>query len=234
MDFSSSRYGNSRAVDGVPEGQRNNSAATVAGKYLAESSKNDWETIAWPKLQEWNDKNTPPLSTEELRKVFESIAERELQKRENDKTESTAGFDLKNYPKVSLQEALEAIETVLPGKRDLALLAIAVNLSQFVDTKTPLWLMFVGVPSSAKTEIVRMLKFAPTAFFLDTLTENAFICGSKTRSGDNPTDLLPLLNGKCFVVKDFTTTLSQKEESVRKILGDLTSIYDDSFSKHSP
>ena len=126
-------------------------------------------------------------------------------------------------------EALEAVERVLPGKRDLVLLAMATCISHMVDGKTPLWLMFVGVPSSAKTEVARMVGKVPWVYFLDALTENAFVSGMKGSE-----DLLPLLNSKCLVVKDFTTTLSQKEETVKKILGDLTSIYDDSFSKHSP
>jgi len=67
-------------------------------------------------------------------------------------------------------------------------------------------------------------------FYLDSLTENAFVSGGR---GDTA-DLLPLVNEKCLIIKDFTTTLSQREEAVRKILGDLTSIYDDSFVKHSP
>lgn len=134
----------------------------------------------------------------------------------------------------SLEEALETVERALPGKRDMALLAMAVYISRLVDLKTPLWLMFVGVPSSAKTEIARMLTYALCIYFLDSLTENAFVSGSKTKTGEEPKDLLPLLDDKCFVIKDFTTTLSQREESVRKILGDLTSIYDDSFAKHSP
>lgn len=221
-------------INGVNEGQRNDSAASLAGELLNKYPVREWNAKVWPLLCGWNTNNNPPLPEDELRRVFESISKRELAKREGEKSDSPDSKEVEEYPAVPLEEALAAIETVIPGKRDLALLAIAVNVSHLVDSKTPLWLMFVGVPSSAKTEIARMLKFVPTAFFLDTLTENAFICGSKTRSGDNPTDLLPLLNGKCFVVKDFTTTLSQKEESVRKILGDLTSIYDDSFSKHSP
>jgi len=134
-----------------------------------------------------------------------------------------------NDQTVSLEEALEAVEAVLPGKRDLTLLAMATCVSHLIDKKTPLWLMFVGVPSSAKTEVARMVGKVPWVYFLDALTENAFVSGMKDSK-----DLLPLLNGKCLVVKDFTTTLSQKEETVKKILGDLTSIYDDSFAKHSP
>ncbi len=131
---------------------------------------------------------------------------------------------------LTLDQILESAEAVLPGKSSLVLLALAVGISHLIDKKTPLWLMFVGVPSSAKTEVVRMLSKHPEVYFLDALTENAFVSGSSAQA----IDLLPMLDGKCLVVKDFTTTLSYREEMVKKLLGDLTSIYDASFSKHSP
>ncbi|OGC91817.1 hypothetical protein A2876_04625 [Candidatus Amesbacteria bacterium RIFCSPHIGHO2_01_FULL_48_32b] len=206
-------------LDGVGEGRRNETAASVVGKLIATFPRSEWGTEVWKLSLLWNKENNPPLPETELRQVFDSICQRELMKipgRVNDQT-------------VSLEEALEAVEAVLPGKRDLTLLAMATCVSHLIDKKTPLWLMFVGVPSSAKTEVARMVGKVPWVYFLDALTENAFVSGMKDSK-----DLLPLLNGKCLVVKDFTTTLSQKEETVKKILGDLTSIYDDSFAKHSP
>lgn len=224
-----------KILEGVVEGSRNDSAASVAGKLLAHFPVKEWKISVWPLLQAWNAKNNPPLLEDELQKVFKSVAKKELiKKRSKGETQTPPPIDPAIFDPVTLYEAINAVEAILPGKRDLLLLALASSLSHLVDEKTPLWLMFVGVPSSAKTEIARMLSFNPNVFFLDTLTENAFISGAKNQNGSEPTDLLPLLNGKCFVIKDFTTTLSQREESVRKILGDLTSIYDNSFSKHSP
>ncbi len=208
-------------LDGVGEGVRNESAASVAGKLISRFKKDEWESEAWKFLKSWNDKNNPPLPEEELRQVFESICRKELSKTQQIKEQTNNT--------VTLEEALEAVEAVLPGKKDLMLLAMATSISHFIDKKTPLWMMFVGVPSSAKTEIARMIESAGWVFFLDSLTENAFVSGMK-----GSIDLLPELNRKCLVVKDFTTTLSQKEETVKKILGDLTSIYDDSYVKHSP
>lgn len=222
-------------VTGSNQGSRNNDATVVAGSLLSKHPQTEWGSICWPLLQGWNEKNNPPLPEKELKSVFDSISQRELSKKNEGRTQSPTQEDTSFLnEKVSLDEALKAVEDVLPGKKDLVLLVLATSISHLIDTKTPLWLMFVGVPSSAKTEVARMLKFNPGVFFLDTLTENAFISGSKIKADKEPFDLLPLLDQRCFVIKDFTTTLSQKEETVRKILGDLTSIYDDSFSKHSP
>lgn len=56
-------------MHGVPEGSRNNTAASMAGRLLRKFSEEE----AWQKLERWNGKNQPPLPTKELRSVFESI-----------------------------------------------------------------------------------------------------------------------------------------------------------------
>lgn len=67
-------------VRGVPEGLRNISATIVAGKLLGCFPMEDWH-IAWLLLEAWNEKNQPPLSKRELKRVFDKIARREMQKR---------------------------------------------------------------------------------------------------------------------------------------------------------
>jgi hypothetical protein len=70
----------SEIVRGVPEGRRNVSAAALAGKLVGCFPPQDWE-IAWILLEAWNARNKPPLDKRELRRVFEKISKRELQKR---------------------------------------------------------------------------------------------------------------------------------------------------------
>jgi len=69
------------SLSGVAQGGRNNAAAAVAGKLLAQLDKALWETAGWNGLKEWNGRNAPPLAESELRAVFESIAGREHAKR---------------------------------------------------------------------------------------------------------------------------------------------------------
>lgn len=60
--------------NGAVEGERNVTAARVAGKLLAEAPPD----VAWPILQGWNQTGCrPPLPEDELRGVFDSIAKRE-------------------------------------------------------------------------------------------------------------------------------------------------------------
>lgn len=69
-------------VKGVTEGKRNNSAASIVGKLLAKFPQEEWGSNVWPLLEGWNTQNNPPLPVEELRNVYNSILERELEKPE--------------------------------------------------------------------------------------------------------------------------------------------------------
>lgn len=108
---------------------------------------------------------------------------------------------------------------------------LATYISKHIENRNPLWLMIVGEPSSNKTVLVSLLRNGSGAHMLDTMTPNAFISGMHEK--EKPKDLLPLLNGKCLVVKDYTSLFGQSEETVKKVLGDMVSIYDGDFSKHS-
>lgn len=70
--------------EGVEKSTRNHSATQVAGSLLSRYPKDEWEAVVWPLLQGWNTQNKPPLSTTELRAVFDSIAEREEGQPEQD------------------------------------------------------------------------------------------------------------------------------------------------------
>ncbi|MBA3724766.1 MAG: bifunctional DNA primase/polymerase [Candidatus Levybacteria bacterium] len=82
-------------VQGSSQGSRNNDAASLIGSLLVRYPQNDWESFCWPLVEAWNDKNIPPLSVNEVRSVFESIASREASQypRQNT-TPFTVGTDL--------------------------------------------------------------------------------------------------------------------------------------------
>jgi hypothetical protein len=59
--------------EGVSEGSRNETAASMAGKILSSTDPILWESIGWDQLQIWNTKNSKHLQMRELRNVWESI-----------------------------------------------------------------------------------------------------------------------------------------------------------------
>ncbi len=75
---------NSEVLEGVGEGERNNTAASVAGKLLKRFKEEEWESEAWPLFQGWNLKNKPPLTRGELKITFESIKKKEKENREDE------------------------------------------------------------------------------------------------------------------------------------------------------
>lgn len=95
----------------------------------------------------------------------------------------------------------------------------------------PTWMLIVGPPSSAKTEILRALNELENTYFLSTLTPQTLISGQKAKSGDHVPSLLFKLDGKTVVMKDFTTILTMRREPRAEIFSQLREIYDGQFSK---
>lgn len=132
---------------------------------------------------------------------------------------------------INSQEVFDAILEVGIINIETLKIIIAIVISSQLRLNPPLWLFVIGVPSSFKTEMVGLFGAMEQVFTLDTLTENAFASGFLPMDGSEPQDLLPLLDNKCFIIKDLNTIFSMNEEMVKKILGDLTSIFDGKFEK---
>jgi hypothetical protein len=71
-------------LNGVEEGNRNESAASVVGKLLKRFKEDEWESEAWVLFQAWNKQNNPPLLDDELRTIFESIAKAETSSKDDE------------------------------------------------------------------------------------------------------------------------------------------------------
>ncbi len=80
---------NNEVLNGVGEGKRNESAASVAGKLLARFPIKEWETEAWQHFRNWNSQNKPPLAEDELHTVFNSIKGKAQAKAEEEKDKNT-------------------------------------------------------------------------------------------------------------------------------------------------
>ena len=132
---------------------------------------------------------------------------------------------------IKYSEVLHAVSEIGVVPEEMLEIAIAVCVSSVLRLNPPLWLLLVGAPSSFKTELVNLFGSLSEVYTLDTMTKNAFVSGFVKKDGSDPEDLLPLLNDKCFIVKDLTTIFSLKEDTVKKLLGDLTSIFDGKFEK---
>ncbi len=93
----------------------------------------------------------------------------------------------------------------------------------------PLWLFVVAPPSSGKTEVLRSLNVLADIYHLSNLTANTFLSGQK---GKRDASLLPHLDGKILVLKDFGTVLSMHRDARGEILAQLREIHDGYLSKN--
>jgi hypothetical protein len=94
----------------------------------------------------------------------------------------------------------------------------------------PIWLIVIAPPSNTKTELLRSFDGHKNAFFLSNLTPATLVSGKKTKKNPEPS-LLPKLNDKLVVLKDFTTILSMRSESKQEVLAQFREIYDGQYSK---
>lgn len=112
-------------------------------------------------------------------------------------------------------------------------LAAATSLDICLADETPLvWFIVVGEPGSDKTQTVLNLRKSSISKFVDNLTAQSFISGYiNDKTGEQPADLLPELDGKVLVIKDMTSLFSERDEKVKAVLGALQSIYDGAYAR---
>ena len=65
-------------LQGVGEGERNMTTASLSGKLIGSFKKEDWETLAWPMMKLWNARNSPPDDEKIVRRTFESVMKKHI------------------------------------------------------------------------------------------------------------------------------------------------------------
>lgn len=172
---------------------------------------------------------------EDFKHLLETARKIVIDKSKTSWTETPHAIPKKKLLKRTLtyKEVEEKVNDFLPGSSIALKIVLAVAMSSTSKSNAMLWMLLVGVPSSGKTDIVRLLKDAPNTYYLDNLTQNAFISGERATKSNKVHDLLPLINKKCLIIKDWTSIFSLDEKMTKKLLGDLVGIYDKEFTKFS-
>lgn len=124
-----------------------------------------------------------------------------------------------------LMEIYKQDLTVTESFEDCMAVCLATHVA-VVFEGDPLWLYLVAPPSSGKSTICELLgadeiRTCP----MDTLT--GIVSGD--RRGKH---LLPMMQGKCVIVKDGTLLLESSPQQLASVYGELRSAYDGSFVKH--
>ncbi len=91
----------------------------------------------------------------------------------------------------------------------------------------PVWLYLISPPGGGKTEILQSLEQDRREIYaVSILTAQSLISGRILSKGEKDPSLLPKLDGKVLVIKDFTAMLYSKWETLSAILGQLRDAYD--------
>lgn len=89
----------------------------------------------------------------------------------------------------------------------------------------PVWLFFVAPPAGSKSELLMSLSRCEECYPLTSLTPHSLVSGTSWGEGKDPS-LLPQLDKKVLILKDFTTILSMNYAARDEIFGILRDIYD--------
>jgi len=116
-----------------------------------------------------------------------------------------------------------ALETALA-----CMLACSVSTHQGGD---PLWIYLIAPPSSGKSTLCEAISAAREYCFPQSKF-TGFHSGMKSGKSKKDLSLIPLVNGKTLVVKDFTTLLGMSDMMKDNIFGELRDLYDGSAAIH--
>ena len=111
---------------------------------------------------------------------------------------------------------------------------IAVVFGTFFANKLegdPVWTFLVGPPSSNKTEFLLSLSKSKFIETTSTLTPTSLISGLRFADGQPDPSLIPRLDGRVLVIKDFTTILNHNSYVRDDIFGILRDAYDGKCEK---
>ena len=126
---------------------------------------------------------------------------------------------------IPLEEALADMKAALSEVYGLSdPYNLEVNLSTIATVQMPgdpLWFFQVGPPSGMKTEMLRWFGDEDRVYTLSSLTSHSLITGL-----EKGRDLLPELDGRVLIIKDFSTILEMRRESREEIFAQLRDSFD--------
>ncbi len=137
----------------------------------------------------------------------------------------SSSADAKIKP-LSMAGFRKVIDHWLPGTDQTAIEVVFGTVAGQLLSGDPLWLFVVGPPSSGKTELLNPLRDHEAVKFISNLSPAALVSGFRRNGRDDDPSLLPQLDGKTLIVKDFTPLLEMPYEAQAKVFGVLRDVYE--------
>lgn len=101
------------------------------------------------------------------------------------------------------------------------MMAVAVSSRSSGD---PLWMFIVGPPGCGKTALLKSMSGSESCVFISSLTPRTLISGSPLQ--DEDPSLLPKLQGRTLVLKDYTEIICMPYSAQEEVYGVLRGAYD--------
>jgi len=92
------------------------------------------------------------------------------------------------------------------------------------------WSFIVGPPSSGKTMLLTSVVSSPKAHFESSLHAAALISGLVKKGMPDPS-IIPKLNNRCLVLKDYTELLGKNEQELKEVQSIMRGAYDGDASR---
>jgi len=166
--------------DGVSEGSRNETAASMAGKIISNTDNELLESMGWEQYQVWNNKNIPPLKIKELRVIWESIKQKHLENTDSQIEDIVEEkIDISEFKEIEINEVCKIIEaTVKKDDENKIVTFLSMVITYTEDSQMNI---FFNAPSSTgkshiplsvvelfpKKDVITLAYCSPTAFFHD-------------------------------------------------------------------
>jgi hypothetical protein len=171
---------------------------------------------------------------EDLQKLFQPYLSEETKDSTPSHKENAEKYvPIENFDDRPLfKDVVEVFKSHLHMTKDMEM-ALRIILGVVISKQIsgdPLWMQIVSPPGTAKTELLMPLSDCPSCHFASTLTAHSLISGFVTQGGNDPS-LLPKLDGKTFVLKDFTEILNMPKMMKDEVYGTLRGAYDGSVQK---
>lgn len=95
----------------------------------------------------------------------------------------------------------------------------------------PVWMYLVASPGGCKTEILNAFSKCDNVYLTSSLTPHALVSGSNNGPKGEDPSMLPKLNMRTLIIKDFTVIYNKKENERDEILSIFRDAYDGKTSK---
>ena len=154
------------------------------------------------------------------------------EERERSKADSKELIPISSSARPKFQTVLDVYRKHMHMTEDLEN-ALRVIFAVVLTTKiggSPLWVHLVAPPGGGKTALLMSVSMCPSCYFVSTLTPQSLVSGFPDGPKGDPS-LLPKIDQKCLVIKDFTEILAIGKQDKDKLFATLRGAYDGEVSK---